>query len=284
MQQNKKYGSSSKDELSLSKREKNAILIGLALIIFVLILTLFRSLDFSKKNSLEKTNASSQTKSLDYITVSPAILQQKILKKEKLVLLDVRDFDAYIKEHILDSLNAPAGEISTSVKTDNKDYTVIIGENADDENIPIAAVKLKEKGFQSVVVLAGGLLAWNRNAGQTISFGDPTSFLDQAKVTLIDLDKAQEIVNNGGKLFILDIRDPAVFSQGHVANATNIPLFELEKRRNEIPSYRQVIIFGANEIQQFQAGVQIYDMFMTSPFVVKGTIEQWQDKGFPLTK
>jgi NADPH-dependent 2,4-dienoyl-CoA reductase/sulfur reductase-like enzyme/rhodanese-related sulfurtransferase len=44
----------------------------------------------------------------------------------------------------------------------------------------------------------------------------------------------------GTDAFILDVRDPEEYEEGHVKGATNIPLYELRRRRDELPRDREI--------------------------------------------
>ncbi len=44
-----------------------------------------------------------------------------------------------------------------------------------------------------------------------------------------------------GKVFVLDVRDRKEFEDGHIPWAKHIPLKELSKRMNELPSNKPII-------------------------------------------
>ena len=48
----------------------------------------------------------------------------------------------------------------------------------------------------------------------------------------IELEKAQELLNNGAKL--VDVREPNEFARGHLDGAENFPLSVLDKEMNEL--------------------------------------------------
>ncbi|MBO9600516.1 MAG: rhodanese-like domain-containing protein [Cohnella sp.] len=49
-------------------------------------------------------------------------------------------------------------------------------------------------------------------------------------------------LKTGENLFLLDVREPAEWAQGHVAGATHIPLGQLVERRNELDPKRETIV------------------------------------------
>ena len=263
----------------MGKKEKIAILTGFALIVFVLVFTFIRSLNLGKTDQNDASNdPGSGQATADYETISSKDLQKKIQTGENPVVVDIRSFDQFISEHIIDSINIPADEISSSDKLKSADKIFIVSADSDDSDPAKAVASLKNRGIAAVTVLAGGIAAWQASGGQTVSFGDPTSFVDQAKVFYVDAQKAGEMLKNDAEGTIaLDVRDQSVFTQGHVPGALNIPLLELEKRRSEIPSFKKILIFGSSDVLAFQAGVQIHDLRQTGVYIVKGAMKAWED-------
>lgn len=56
----------------------------------------------------------------------------------------------------------------------------------------------------------------------------------------INVNKVRELVNNGD--IIIDVREPAEYSHGHIKGSINIPLSQLRSRTNEIPKDKPVYL------------------------------------------
>jgi rhodanese-related sulfurtransferase len=277
MQQNK-------NEELLKNKEKNIIIIGFIAILLILLLTIFKSLVFSGNNLAAKKNTSSlDVQKNAYQIISVDELKQKISSKEEITLLDIRSFNEYIKEHLIGAINVPAEEISSSNKLIGNNTIVIIGNDDQDSNIEKAALEIKKINF-SPVVLAGGISNWKNKGGLTISFGDPTSIVDQAKVTYLEIEKAKEALNENPEIVVIDVRDNSQFVNGHLKNAKNIPILDIEKRKSELFATQNIFVLGSNEIQAFQAAVQIYDLTLKKPVVVKGSMPKWEELKYEIVK
>lgn len=273
---------------SVKKNEQTAIIIGFFLILLVIVITLFRSNLFSESD--EKVNQDDQSIqaefSLGYKTITVADLQKKILlapEDSKISLIDIRPFESYAKEHIVDSINIATSDFPINERVDAHNMLVIIGENADDSNIKEIIDELKKENFENFFVLAGGMEVWNQNGGVTVTYGDPTSFLDQSKVSYVKPEELNDALKKNAPMFILDIRSNDDYAKGHISGAKNIPADDLEKRRSEV-SEKKVVVVGSSELQEFQASVKMNDMLLVSPFVLKGAMLQWEKNGFPLIK
>jgi rhodanese-related sulfurtransferase len=131
-------------------------------------------------------------------------------------------------------------------------------------------------------VLAGGMEVWKQNGGPTVTYGDPTSIIDQSKVSYVEPENLNDALKQNVPMFIVDVRSSDDYAKGHISGAKNIPDDDLEKRRSEITE-KKVVVVGMNELQEFQAAVKMYDMLLVSPFVLKGAMPQWEQKGFPVT-
>lgn len=269
------------------KKEKIALAVGFILILVVIIITLFQSKMFSSDSSSASPDGKESVSSSEspYQAIAAKELQKKILismGKEKITLLDIRPFESYAQEHIIDSVNIPPDEFPVGSKMDVRGQTVVIGGDIDNKDAVAAAEKLKEENIKDVLVLTGGMEAWKQSAGSTVTYGDPNSFADQSKVSYVDPEKLNEAIETKVPVYIVDVRQKEDYDKGHITGAINIPFEELEKRRGEI-SEKKVVVVGMNELQEFQAAVQMYDMLLVSPYVMRGAMPKWQEKGFRVT-
>lgn len=269
------------------QKEKIAIITGFFLILLVIIITLFRSDLFESDSDLSKLNIDIKTSTeFGYPTINAKDLNKRMLLVKENgvpVLLDVRPFDSYVNEHILDSINITPDEFPISKLIDTNKEVVVIGADKNDGDIQKTVDELKKEGFKNFSVLLGGMVSWEQIGGITVTQGDPNSFVDQSKVSYVDSDKLHEALKQNTPMFIVDIRTSEKYSQGHIAGAKNIPFDDLEKRRREITEKR-VVVVGTNELQEFQASVQMYDMLLASPFVLKGGMSKWEEKGYPVVR
>lgn len=271
------------------KNEKKAILIGFILIIFVILFTLLREKIFSKENTsdgLGNDKTSMRATSLPYATISANDLNKKILtvkSKSELTLLDIRPFESYAKEHIVDSVNVTPEEFSDSFQIDAHNTIVVISENSKDPAINEIIDKLSKRKIENIKVLAGGMESWKQLIGSVVTYGNPESFVDQSKISYLDPQSLNDALKKQVPVFIVDVRTIDEFAKGHIKGAVNIPFDDLEKRRSEITE-RKIIVVGINELQEFQASVQLYDMLLVSPFVMRGAMPKWEELGFELIK
>ncbi len=257
-------------------KEKLILFIGFLLIAVVALVTFLRP---SFRNSEKKDFSADSQPVKEYPAISAKELAEKLKNKENVFILDVRTADEYQIEHIIDSVSVPLEELDKKEIDAAVDAVIVIlGSGSDQSNR--AAEIMEIKGFQNLLVLSGSLAAWKNNNGQTISWGDPTSFVNQSKVTFISLEDAKKSLDEKKPVYWLDVRSADQFSS-RISGAVNIPLGELEKRRNELPLGKEIIVYGATELEGFQAGVKLYDLNILSALVLRGGLAGWKEKGYP---
>lgn len=269
-------------------REKNTnkvVLVGIGLILMVISVTLLKPV--LKKGS-EKESASSEPNAVysDYKYITSKELREKIINGENVIIIDIRDSVSFKKEHIEDSINITPDQIAEEVaKLDKKSLIVIVGYNFEDKNAEAGAVKFfKDYGFEEVMALSGGIFAWKTNSNSTIGIGNPESIVDQSKVEKIIPAQLKLAIENDYPVFIIDTRSTALFAQGHIPSSINIPLDDLERRKEEISSSKEIIVYGDSELSDFQASVKLHDLGFLANYTIDGGFSSWQEKRFPIEK
>jgi len=86
---------------------------------------------------------------------------------------------------------------------------------------------------------------------------------------------------------VLDIRDAAEFTAGHIPNAKHIPLAELNQRINELAKFKEkpVIISSAdNSIITGKAMRVLMKNQFTDVYQLKGGLVAWQQASLPMER
>jgi len=89
-------------------------------------------------------------------------------------------------------------------------------------------------------------------------------------------------LKSGKHPFLLDLRDAQEFNAYHLKGAVNIPLDELERRLQEIPKAREIVI-ACHAGQQSIVGARLlHHLGIDGLRRLDGGILAWQQKGLPL--
>jgi rhodanese-related sulfurtransferase len=272
----------------MEKNERKNILILGAGILLIIFFALFSFL----KPRLEKTPAKeTNLAEMEYIQsvkkaqkITSEELQKKILAKEPVVIIDIRTEKEYQMEHILDAINLPSANLAEAVTALELEKTYILVDDGTTLQAAYAAGKIfAEKNFTNVFYLSGGFVAWKNKINMNISFGNPTSFVDQSKVVYINSAELKDIIDKEKNIFILDLRPAEQFKGGHLKGAVNIPLEKLETQRRSIPFGKKIILYGESDLTAFQGAVRMNDIgFLNVLTLTDNNPNDWKEKGLEI--
>lgn len=96
----------------------------------------------------------------------------------------------------------------------------------------------------------------------------------------ISVDEASELFKQGA--FMLDVRQPEEWAQGHIDGAILIPLGELESRISEIPTDRDVLIICRSGNRSTQARELLRSAGLTRTTSIMGGMNAWLAAGLPV--
>ncbi|MFR4002802.1 MAG: rhodanese-like domain-containing protein [Romboutsia timonensis] len=197
-------------------------------IVSILILSLGFIAGCSSKNKVSNTiQQSEETKGYENIDGKQT---EKLLNSDKDVLIiDVRSEYEYEKGHLLNAINLPyddddfKSELNEII--DYKDKTVLVYCRSGNRSEK-AAVKLVDNGFKNVKNVTDGVDEYDYKL---------------VKVDNITGREAEKMINDDKHdkdLIILDVREPKDFNNGHLLNAINIPIENIDKRMDELRNYK----------------------------------------------
>ncbi|MFA6183689.1 MAG: rhodanese-like domain-containing protein [Parcubacteria group bacterium] len=268
------------------KKENKILFIGIGVIFLILLLTLGRYAYDKKNMPLSKEQIEEPTFS-DFKYFTPDELHAKIISQEVLKLIDIRDNVSFEKNHIEESVNISPENFDKTFSTISKEQSVIIigYDSGDNKNVATIIKKLKtELGFKNVDALSGGIANWTQSADPTISGGDKESALDWSKIDYITPDQLKLAIESSYPVTIVDVRTNKEYLSGHVPQAINIPLNELEKRKTELTISKEILVYGTTATDDFKAAVKLSDLGFIATYTLKGGFASWQEKRFDLVR
>ena len=94
------------------------------------------------------------------------------------------------------------------------------------------------------------------------------------------------LLMNQKNALVLDVRDAAEYEKGHMLNARNIPLGELEARSAELQKHKAkpVIVVCDTGNRSGRAAAALRKQGFEQVFTLGGGIGAWQQAGLPLEK
>ncbi len=91
---------------------------------------------------------------------------------------------------------------------------------------------------------------------------------------------------NRGKTVVVDVRDPAEFAKGHLRDAKNIPLADLQTRIGELDKAKgkSVVVVCQTGARADKAMKVLQDAGFTDVVGLDGGLAAWQAASLPLVK
>ena len=83
--------------------------------------------------------------------------------------------------------------------------------------------------------------------------------------------------------YVLDVRTPQEFAEGHIASAVNLPLDQAETRASEVPGDRPVYVICRSGNRSAQAS-EILKKAGKDVKNVGGGMNDWASAGYPVTQ
>jgi hydroxyacylglutathione hydrolase len=197
-------------------------------------------------------------------------------------LLDLRPKAAYVAEHVPGSVHLeadnqisnragfvlPPGQPLILILEDEKAYRDVV-------------LTLARVGYDKVVgYLDGGMRTW-RAARLPVTSGDVE---DIAPARLAEM--LEDAAGNGkgeAAPFVLDVREPWEFAQGHVPGAVNVPLGQLPVRLAELDSQTPIAVICAHGNRSQSAAALLGQKGFMKVYNVLGGTVGWQQAGLEVS-
>jgi len=122
----------------------------------------------------------------------------------------------------------------------------------------------------AIVLVSGGALLW------------PSLIVRGKRGSPQDIT----LLINRGKATILDVRDAKEYAEGHLPDAKNIPLGELDQRLAELDKFksRSLIVVGKSDARGSGAAARLGKAGFADVVNLEGGVAAWQKAGLPLAK
>lgn len=104
-----------------------------------------------------------------------------------------------------------------------------------------------------------------------------------SSVPHLDASSAQEKLDAKPKPYLLDVRQPEEYGEGHIAGATLIPLGELGQRLKELPRDRPIICVCRSGNRSYTATRYLVSAGYNA-INLRGGMIDWTNKGLAIKK
>jgi rhodanese-related sulfurtransferase len=127
--------------------------------------------------------------------------------------------------------------------------------------------------FGLLLVVGIGLIIY---ALSVISPASPTTTYP------LEISVSEAVNKRTAGAFILDVREPSEWQQGHIPGATLVPLGQISSRLSEIPMDQEVVVVCHSGNRSAQARDILLKAGYTTVTSMAGGMTQWQAGGNPI--
>lgn len=192
--------------------------------------------------------------------VSTAYVKKLIDEKEKFMLIDARPRRVFGQGAIPGAVNIPDSEFDKhrdQLPADKATFLVFYCGGLECNLSDKSADKARKLGYTNIKTYPEGYPGWNKAYPSAMTVAAAAAAAPAAAKQAMDIVPGKEkgsISNasfeklaNGtpGAVLFVDVRDAREFARGHLKGAINIPIAELEKKLDTLPTDRPVIFLCA---------------------------------------
>ncbi|MFW9903726.1 MAG: rhodanese-like domain-containing protein [Candidatus Thorarchaeota archaeon] len=109
-----------------------------------------------------------------------------------------------------------------------------------------------------------------------------TGMLSEVNYVTISVTEARDLVVNDEELFILDVRNPDEFINGHIPGAYLIPVNDISVRESELPKNksRPILVYCKSGGRSAAASTTLDSLGYTQVNNMNGGFDAWRDAGY----
>ncbi|MEA1903960.1 MAG: rhodanese-like domain-containing protein [Actinomycetota bacterium] len=215
------------------------------------------------------------------------------------LIIDVRETGEYAEGHIMDAINIPLRTLADNLDKIPTDRQVFVYCKSGWRG-GMATSTLAMMGYDNVKGYPAGWVGWTE-AGEEVNLepveaevvGDPglqpelvaavDEFLNsipEGWLTAGDAQNVSDAIDAGA--FVVDVREPDEFADGHMAGAINVPVRQLGTTDVEFPTDTSMIHYCGSGWRAALATPIIHILGNDNDKGYSSTWASWADEGFPV--
>lgn len=224
--------------------------------------------------------------------ISAADLMKIIASDEEVAIVDVREKGQFGLAHLLHAANIPYSELEPAVllQVPRRATRVILIDGGDGVAL-LAEERLRELGYGSIQLLAGGVEAWG-DAGGEVFLGEdvtPKAFgeiiEEELHTPALNPQEVQALIDQGEDVVILDGRTWAEHQVVTIPGSVSVPNGELLLRLPDLVNdpATKVVVTCAGRTRSIIGAQTLINAGVGNPvYALRGGTQAWRMAGLPL--
>lgn len=226
---------------------------------------------------------------------TPEELMQRLKSREEMAVIDVREQGEFITDHVLRASSASLSHLELLLQplVPCKQVPIIFMDSGEpeDDRAERACACARKMGYTSVLVLQGGLRAWQAAGyvsvdGTSCMAKGYAEHLEQSLHTPgLTPEEIQERIGRGEQVVLLDIRDPEEYAGMAIPGGISTPGCEAAYRFSDlVPSPEVLVVTNCgSRTWGILCAQMLLDFGVPNPVAyMRGGTLNWKLSGYPL--
>jgi rhodanese-related sulfurtransferase len=210
-------------------------------------------------------------------------MKSMIDEKKPMVLIDARTKDEYQEAHIDGAISMPEktfDDQTSMLPSDKNALLVLYCNGVKCGKSKKAAAKAAAKGYTNILVYGDGFPVWEEKGYKIVPGPAYAKKVETTKISPIELKKL--IDAKADSYVLVDVRDEAEFSEGHIPGAINIPAETFASRSEVLPKDKKVIVYCNTGGRSYMAYRKLMKLGYTD--IAQTLFANWKEAGMPVAK
>jgi rhodanese-related sulfurtransferase len=204
------------------------------------------------------------------------------LLQQNALFVDVREPGEFAQVRIQGAQLMPLSEFAERYQDIPKDQAVILYCRSGNRSAQ-AAAWLAAKGYEKLLNLEGGIMAWYQ-AGLALDSEVLEVAYQNTVFSELTPHQAKEWLEQGA--YVVDVREPSEYAMGHLPGAVNIPLGRFAAEVAGLPKDRKIVVACASGGRSAQASEYLAGHGFAREKVgnLEGGTFGWMNAGFEVER
>lgn len=214
----------------------------------------------------------------DFAVISTEQLKQFVDQKEKMTLIDARSPAEYREAHISGAINIPEKEFEATrqqLPAEKDALLVFYCNGVKCGKSKKVANLVQPLGYTNILIYSEGIPVWEEQNFQMQTGPGYGKKIETTKLTPGELDA---LIKSSNKDYVLvDARDAAEFSEGHIPTAINIPSETFASKSDVLPKEKKIIVYCNTGSRSYLAYKKLIGL--AYPRIYQTLFADWKDAG-----
>ena len=236
-----------------------------------------------------------------YMNVGDVTAFKDAITASGALVVDVRTEAEYADGHIDGAINIPLNSLGDNLDKIPTDRQVFVHCKSG-HRAALAVSSLRMLGYDNVLAFGPGINGWTE-AGESLttvvpaaetfavpaiptmlvsSVGGFLSGMPEGYITAGGVDDIKTAMGTGA--FLLDVRTADEYAGGFIGEAVNVPLADLAKNLDKIPTDRTVIVYCGSGYRAAVAAAALQTLGYDNVKVFTGSWKAWTSAGEPVSQ